>query len=309
MQRIRRFQIPALICALAVLICGLVSRPYSSMGFVDDGPYILMAQHLAATGHIAYNGWATAIIGWQLYLGAAFIKLFGFTFTTVRASTLLVSMALAFVLQRILVYANISQRNATLGTLALVLSPLYLILSVTFMTDISGLFAVALCFYGCLRALQAPTSRAAIAWIAFAVVTNALCGTSRQIEWLGILVMVPSTLWLLRSQRRVLLSGAAAVLLGALFILGCMLWFSLQPYSQPEHLFVRSFPLTTILWQLFHSLLDFPSSCSPSRRCFSSLSAAAVPSSSPSPQRCCLATWFSPSTPATSAATFPSSRL
>jgi hypothetical protein len=96
------------------------------MGFVDDGPYILMAHILAVTGHIAYNGWATAIVGWQLYLGAVFIKLFGFSFTAVRCCTRLVTMSLAFVLQRTLVRCNITEGNATLGTLALVISPLYL---------------------------------------------------------------------------------------------------------------------------------------------------------------------------------------
>jgi hypothetical protein len=228
------------------------------MGFVDDGPYILMARTLATTGHIAYNGWATAIIGWQLYLGAAFIKHFGFSFTAVRMSSLLVSMALAVVLQRSLVRCSLTERNATLGTLALVLSPLYLMLSVTFMTDITGLFAVVLCFYGCLRALQASSARATIAWLCFAVITNALCGTARQIEWLGLLVMVPSTLWMLRAQRRVLVAGAAATLMGALFVFVCMHWFSVQPYTQPEHLLVKSFPLLTIFWGLFHSLLDIP---------------------------------------------------
>jgi hypothetical protein len=257
-QLIYRFRIPALFCALAVLLCELISRPYANMGICDDGPYIHTTQQLATTGHVVYNGWATAMLGWQLYLGAAFIKLFGFSFTTVRMSTLLVAMALAFLLQRTLVRANITERNATIGTLAIVLSPLYLMLSVTFMTDINGLFAIVLCLYACLRALQASTSRATFAWLCFAVATNALVGTSRQIAWLGILVMVPSALWLLRAQRRVLLAGAAATLAGALFILGCMLWFKHQPYSIPEHLLVESFPLRYILRQFIDLFLDVP---------------------------------------------------
>ncbi|MGA8938349.1 MAG: hypothetical protein WB439_04215, partial [Acidobacteriaceae bacterium] len=121
MQLIRRYRIPALFCALVLLVCELISRPYTSMGVCDDGPYIFIARHLAATGHIAYNGPTTPMLGWQLYLGAAFIKLFGFSFTSVRMSVLLVAMALAFVLQRILVRSGISERNATIGTLALVL--------------------------------------------------------------------------------------------------------------------------------------------------------------------------------------------
>jgi Dolichyl-phosphate-mannose-protein mannosyltransferase len=258
MQLARRLRIPALFCALSVLLCELISRPYTTIGVCDDGPYILMAQKLAATGHVAYNGWAAPMLTWQLYLAAAFIKLFGFSFTTVRMSTVLVAMALAFVLQRTLVAANISERNATIGTLAFVLSPLYLMLSATFMTDIHGLFAIVLCLYGCLRALQSSTSRAAIGWLCFAVATNALCGTSRQIAWLGILLMLPSTLWLLRARRRVLLVGAMANLAGALFIFLCIHWLKLQPYSIPEHIFAGHLPVQDTLRQLYHTFLDIP---------------------------------------------------
>ena len=197
MQLVRRFPVFALLCSLAVLLCELVSRPYTTMGVGDDGPYILMAQTLAKTGHLAYNGWEAAMIASQLYLAEALIHFFGFSFTIVRSSTLLIAMSLAFLLQRALVRARISERNATLGTLAFVLSPLYLMLSVTFMSDITGLFAIVVCLYGCLRALQASTQRSVILWLFFAVTANVVFGTSRQIAWLGTLVMVPSTLWLL----------------------------------------------------------------------------------------------------------------
>jgi len=241
-----------------VLACELISRPYVNMGVADDWPYIVSAQALAATGHIVYNGWAAPILGWQLYLGAAFIKLFGFSLTTVRMSTLLVAMVMAFTLQRTLVRANINERNATTGTLALVLSPLYLMMSVTYMTDIYGLFAIVLCLYGCLRALQASSSRATIGWICFAVAGNAICGTSRQLGWLGVLVMVPSTLWLLRARRRVFLAGVAANLAGACFVFACIHWFSKQPYTIPEHLLVDSFPLAHTLGSIAYFFLDFP---------------------------------------------------
>ena len=258
MQLVRRLRIPAFFCALAVLLCELISRPYTTMGIADDGPYILMARTLATTGRIAYNGWGAPMLGWQLYLGAALVKLFGFSFTTVRGSTVLVAMVMAFVLQRTLVRAGITEHNATLGTVALVLSPLYLMLSVTYMTDIFGLFAIVICLYGCIRALQSSTSRSTILWLCFAVITNALCGTSRQIAWLGILVMVPSTLWLLRAQRRVLFAGAAANLAGAVFILVCMHWLKRQPYSIPEQVLPDTFAIVNTLRQLFYTFIDLP---------------------------------------------------
>ena len=258
MQLVRRYRTPALSCALAVLVCELIARPYAAMGICDDGPYILMARHLAATGHIVYNGWAAPMLGWQLYLGAAFIKLFGFSYTAVRFSTVLVAMVMAFIIQRILVRAGITDRNATLGTLSFVLSPLYLMLSATYMTDVFGLFAVVLCLYGCLRALQSSSDRSAILWLCFAVLTNALCGSSRQIAWLGILVMVPSTLWLLRSKRSVLFAGIAANLAGTTFIFACMHWLAQQPYSVPEHLLPRTFPIAKTLVELSTAVLEVP---------------------------------------------------
>jgi hypothetical protein len=258
LQLVRKFRVPALFCALAVLVCELISRPYANMGISDDGPYILMTRTLADTGHIVYNGWPAAMLGWQIYLGAAFIKLFGFSFTTARMSTVLTSAALAFLIQRTFVAANISERNATLATLALVLSPLYLLLSVTFMSDIFGLFAIVVCLYGCLRALQAPTDRATIAWLCFAVLTNALGGTARQIAWFGILVMLPSALWLLRSRHRVLFAGAAATFAGAVFIFGSLHWFSLQPYIQPEHLVPKSIHGFVIAKNFIFLFLDVP---------------------------------------------------
>jgi hypothetical protein len=255
---LRRLRIPAIVCALSVLLCELIAHPFANMSICDDGPYILMVQHLAATGHIAYNAWAAPMLTWQLYLAALLVKLFGFSFTVVRSSTLLVAMALAFVLQRTLVRSGINERNATIGTLAFILSPLYLMLSVTFMTDIHGLFAIVLCLYACLRALQSSSQRSTIAWLCFAVAANALIGTSRQIAWLGILTILPSTLWLLRAQRRTLLAGTAATLSGIAFIFACLHWLKLQPYSIPEHLLPDTFPLARSLGQLTYLFLDAP---------------------------------------------------
>ena len=254
----QRFRIPALFCALAVLLCELVSRPYADMGVCDDGSYILIAQKLALTGHIVYNGWVAAMLGWQLYVGAAFIKLFGYSMTHVRLSTWLVAMASAFMLQRTLVRAALSERNATIGTLALALSPLFLALSATFMSDMFGLFSIVLCLYGCLRALAGPSPRSMIRWLCFAVFANVVFGSARQISWLGALVMVPSALFLLRANRRVLLAGAAATLAGVVIIVGCMHWFMQQPYIQPTDRFIGAIPLGFLSGQVIHALFDLP---------------------------------------------------
>ncbi len=192
---------PAFLCALLFLLCAFATFPVAEIGMNDDWSYVQSARVLAQTGHIVYNGWAAPMLGWQLFLGALFVKLFGPSFTSIRASTLLVALLTAFLTHRTLVRAGVNSRNATVGTLALVLSPLFLPLAVSFMTDIGGLFCVVVCLYACLRALQAQSDRAVLAWLAFAALSNALGGTVRQIAWLGVLVMFPCAVWLLRRRR------------------------------------------------------------------------------------------------------------
>jgi hypothetical protein len=179
------------------------------------------------------------MLGWQLFLGALLDKLFGPSFTAIRASTLLIALITAFLTQRTLVRAGINSRNATTGTLALVLSPIFLPFAVSFMSDVGGLFCVVLYTYACLRALQAHNNRAVIAWLAFAALSNALGGTVRQIAWLGVLVMFPCAVWLLRSRRHVLVAGALLYAISLLIIFGSNHWFQEQPHFVAIPLILR----------------------------------------------------------------------
>jgi hypothetical protein len=83
----------------------------------------------------------------------------------------------------------------------------------------------------CLRAVQAGSENSAMVWISLASLVNAAGGTVRQIAWLGVLVMVPCTLWLLRKSRRVLGVGSISCVAGAVFVVAAMHWFARQPYT------------------------------------------------------------------------------
>jgi hypothetical protein len=231
------------------------------MGIEDDFSYIWTARVMADTGRFHYNGWATAMLGWQIYLGALFIKFFGFSFTVVRASIVVVGMATAALLQRLYLRMGLTPWNATLATLTIVLSPLFLPLAASFMTDVPGLFVILICLYGCIRAVQATSDRAAIQWLIFAALSNAIGGTVRQIAWLGVLVLVPSTAWVMRRRRGALVVAAALWILSAAFIAGCMYWFKKQPYSVSEPLLVQPYPGEPVLFHihyLSHRYLAIP---------------------------------------------------
>lgn len=228
------FRHPAFLCALALVLCVAAAYPILNMGMDDDWSYIWSARVLANTGHIVYDGYTTPMLGWQLYLGAFFIKLSGFSFTAVRASILFIAVCTVVMIQRLLVRLGISEWNSAIATLTIALSPLFLLLSFSFMSDLPGLFCLTLCLYGSVRAMQAQTDRAATAWLLFAAASSVIGGTARQIAWLGALVIVPSAAWWMRRRHGLLVTAAIVWLFSVAAILVCLNWFHHQPYSLPE---------------------------------------------------------------------------
>ena len=242
-----RFRHLAWLCGLVVAISVLATNPFVESGMNDDFAYAWCAKTLAQTGHVVYNAWGLMMLGWQLLLGATFIKIFGFSFTIVRAGVFLVAIITTILLQRIFVHCGISERNAAFGTLTLMLSPLVCPLCFSYMTDVPALFALLVCLYGCLRAVESLSRRAVLGWLAFAFVSNALLGTVRQVAWLGLLVMVPSACWVLRRTRGVLIAALAMWVLGAAFIVLCLRWFEAQPYTFHEPLLHGHLPLRALV--------------------------------------------------------------
>ena len=234
MPAARVFKNPAVLCTLLLVLCTLATYPILDMGSNDDFAYVRSAKTLAETGHIAYFGWSSAMLGWQLILGAFFFKLFGFSFTAARASVLLIALITAFLLQRVFVYLGLRESNATFATLTIVLSPLFIPLSFSFMSDIPGLFAIVLCLYLCLRAIGAPQPSPAAAWLMTAAFSNAVFGTARQTGWLGALVIVPSAFWILRRKRIPVIPVAVTWFLCLIFIFASLHWFSQQMYATVE---------------------------------------------------------------------------
>lgn len=224
------------LCALLLCGCMLMAHPFLEMGFIDDWSYIKTAQVFARTGHLVYNGWATATLGWQVLWGALFIKLLGFSFVHVRLSTLPVAMASVYLFHQILIRFGISRSNAIFGSLSLALSPVFFVMSASYMTDVPGVFCTLLCLYLCQRAISAAADRAALAWLCLAAVTNIAGGTVRQTAWLGALVIVPSAVWLLRRRPVVLWGGTLLWVISAAGMFGLMHWFNRQPYFLPPRI-------------------------------------------------------------------------
>ncbi len=240
------------LCVLVTLAAILIAWPFAEGGYIDDFSYIHMAQSLAETGRFAYNGWPTAMLGIQVWWGAAWIWLFGFSFTLVRLSVwplALGAVALVYLIAR---RASLSPSDSLFAALLTGLSTLFLPLAPTFMTDIPGFFFLLACLYGFTRAADAiEDSQArstpgvpwrALAWLAIGTLCGVLGGTIRQPVWFApIACAAVLCLWpfgdLSRSDR--LAFRMASLLCGVIGMVALVVgtrWFSQQPYAIPTRL-------------------------------------------------------------------------
>lgn len=233
-------------CAASVLAAILCSRPFVEMGLIDDFSYVRSALIFARTGHFVFNGWATAMLGAQIVWAAPFIKLFGYSFSAARISTIVTAMLTVLLTHSIMRRAGLNRWPAIFGTLALGLCPLFIAMSVTFMTDISGLFAIVVGIYCCMRALECTDFSRILMWLVFADIAGLLGGTTRQIAWLVALVMVPSAAYIIRKHHGVLIAAVILWIVSVALIIVSMVWFKHQPLSVPEPLLKGAVRLRTL---------------------------------------------------------------
>jgi hypothetical protein len=255
-----------LFCSIFTVLAVLATKPFTKIGFIDDCSYLRTAFVFARTGHLVYNGWATAMLGWQIVWATPFLKLFGFSFTSARMSTLVLSCICVWLAHSIFRLSGLNRRNANFGAIAVGLSPIVAPFSVSFMSDTCGFFVILLCIYLCLRAYITVIDRAMLAWLISAGIVGTIGGTARQIAWLSVLVLVPTTAWMLRRRKGALLTGAALWLIGIVSIYACMQWFKHQLYSVPYPLIQGPLNVHTTRQLVGHStalvlclaLLTFP---------------------------------------------------
>jgi hypothetical protein len=170
-----------LLCALFPMAVVFATLPFAEMGINDDFSYSQTALHLASTGKLVYNGWSSAMLGFQAYWGALFIKLFGFSFFILRISTLLFAVGCAVLLYLLSTDAGMARSRAIFLTFFVISSPLALPVEASFMTDIPGLFFQLFCFFALLRATDPQASQPKIVfWTIILTAAGLAGGTIRQ---------------------------------------------------------------------------------------------------------------------------------
>ncbi len=131
-------QPPIVWALLAYVVAILLIAPWGNFPLNDDWCQAHLAKKLAETGRFRVDvPIAPSTVG-QSLLAASFIRMFGFSHTLLRVLTMALGGAGLWLLSKLLSYAGVRRELQILALVTLAVSPLYLYLSLTFMTEIYG---------------------------------------------------------------------------------------------------------------------------------------------------------------------------
>ena len=153
---------PAVLILVMAALVTLVP-PMGEFPVDDDWDYARAVQTLIEQGRPGVSVSVSASLVLQTYWGGLFAHLFGFSHTTLRISTLVLAGggALAFYL---VLREQLDSERALLGALLLLVNPLYVFLSYSFMTDVPFLSLALWALFCYVRALR--TARPRLGWLA-----------------------------------------------------------------------------------------------------------------------------------------------
>jgi hypothetical protein len=223
-----------LLCVGIVATALLLVWPFADIGFADDPGYAHVALVLARTGRLQYNGWEAALLVLQAYWGALLIRLLGFSFVCLRLSTLPFALGAVGLCYRLMRRAGLQEISAVLVTLLFGLSPLFLPVAVSFMTDVPALFAMFASLYSFTRSEESAGKPMSYGWLMLGVAIGFIGGTSRQSVWLVPLIVLPYLAWVRRRQVSLSLSAMVAWVCALGGIIYTTSWYNRQLFTVSE---------------------------------------------------------------------------
>jgi 4-amino-4-deoxy-L-arabinose transferase-like glycosyltransferase len=144
---------------LALLFCvALLLHPLPNVPFHDDWTYAWSVEHLLKTGELQILDWSVHYPIAQILWGALFCLPFGFSFSALRVSTVVLAWLGALALYGTLRELGRPRSESLIASLVLVANPVFFVLSFTFMTDVPFVSVSNIAFFFLVRGFSRKSS-------------------------------------------------------------------------------------------------------------------------------------------------------
>ena len=191
----------AWLIAIAIFgVCLVAIRPFSNYPLNDDWQYARASKMFAESGTIRIDTpIAPALVG-QILLAYPVIRVFGMNHAFLRLLTCVMAVISLFCIDRILTIGGLSWSRRLLVLIIVLLNPLFLYFSNTFMTELYGftpaLVAAAVYF----EHRRRPSSNGFVCWIVVALLSVFAFWTR---QFAGLVFPTIFMTWLLTSRSRI----------------------------------------------------------------------------------------------------------
>jgi len=172
-QRVEPFWVILILWIIALVIVD----PIGDFPLNDDWIYGLSVKEWLETGKYRMGDLPLMSLFSHVVWGTFWSKLFGFSFTTLRFSIILLSIISIWTFSNLLKELNFSWEQQVLGLAIIVFNPMFFHLSNSFMTDISFLSFCIFSTYGFWRYLSSEKWH----WWTFAIFFSILAILVRQL--------------------------------------------------------------------------------------------------------------------------------
>lgn len=143
-----------ILLAIIWIAAVFIVNPVGDFPLNDDFSYGRTVLNLLSLGQLKYDQWLSMTLVSQVLWGAAFCKVFGFSFTILRVSTLVLGFGGLSAIYLLCRELNQTARFSLLATLAFAFNPLFFNLSFCFMSDVPFFAFGAICTLYYVRALK-----------------------------------------------------------------------------------------------------------------------------------------------------------
>jgi hypothetical protein len=132
----------------------ILLHPFPNLPFHDDWTYAWSVEHLLRTGELQVLDWSVHYPLVQVVWGALFCLPFGFSFSALRVSTVVLAWVGALALYGTLRELGRARSESLIATVALVANPVFFVLGFSFMTDVPFVSLAIVAFFFITRGLS-----------------------------------------------------------------------------------------------------------------------------------------------------------
>jgi len=157
------------VLGLFIVVIAIVN-PFREMPYDDDWAFSETVKHFLETGHYRLNAWLAPNMPFQTMWGALFCLPFGYSFSALRVSTIVLSVIGLVAFRALALEQGLSRGASDLLTFCLASSPLVFKLTLTYLSDLPFL---AMTLVSILLYTRALRNERWLDWVAASVAASA----------------------------------------------------------------------------------------------------------------------------------------